>query len=225
MPDFLLLLLGLLNYGFLLLAFLTTKMMSLRIFTILSGSFGMLYYGYTSFQERVMWVNLFWAGLFIIVNVIQFYLLVKASKQITLSPIEKEIYKKYFSELSEPDFYKLVSNGSIVDAEPGEKLTELNRNVHRLLFLISGEANVIINGKQVGQCSAGNFIGEFSFILDQPATATVVVNKAANYIMWMQEDLKKILSESPEMEHTIKKLLKSDLITKIKQYDPKAKVI
>lgn len=208
--------LGLMNYGSLLFAYLMRDIILLRIFTLISGTAGILYYIYISLYGRWMWVDIFWETLFILVNLVQLIILVRNKRAIHLTDEESDIYAKYFSKnFTKEDFYKLIRLGTIMRADPGEQLVMQGEKVLRLVFLCEGAADIIVDNEDVGVCKNGNFIGEMSFISNKPASATVRISETARYIMWIQEDLKKLLAKNPELEFSLSRVLNEDLVSKL----------
>lgn len=75
-----------------------------------------------------------------------------------------------------------LPRGGWETAEPGTVLTREGENAPVLAFIVSGEIDISINGKKVGDCGAGSFVGEISVSSNMPASATATVRTPARYL-------------------------------------------
>src|SRR5205814_1351439 len=76
----------------------------------------------------------------------------------------------------------LLRAGSWQSAEAGTELTQRGKPVTQLMFLMSGCANVLIDGHQIAACAAGSLVGEMEIERGAPAVATVVASECVRYL-------------------------------------------
>ena len=57
----------------------------------------------------------------------------------------------------------------------------------------------------------GQFVGEMSFLTEQPATATCIVRHDAELLVWKQEQFKELLKRNPSLYFTIQSLLSAQV--------------
>lgn len=69
----------------------------------------------------------------------------------------------------------LVDRGLWLNGTVGDEITREGVPVERLVYLASGSALVMSDGRQVATCRAGDLIGEASILTGEPATATVIL--------------------------------------------------
>ena len=68
----------------------------------------------------------------------------------------------------------LASNGERVEVEgPGVEITQQGDFGHSVFAVLEGDAQVIVDGQEVGQLSAGDLFGEIAVIASGRRTATV----------------------------------------------------
>ena len=91
---------------------------------------------------------------------------------------------------------------------------------NNLLLVLSGTANVEVNGKPIASLDRGAFIAEISFLTGEPASADVHAIDELIFISWRSERLKNMQHENPAFWMKLQHALSEDLIKKVK---PKAK--
>ena len=65
-----------------------------------------------------------------------------------------------------------------------EKIISSGDKLRDLLIVLEGEASVIRENSQVATLKRGQFIGEISFLTEQPASADVYAKGNLKYIKW-----------------------------------------
>ncbi len=111
---------------------------------------------------------------------------------------------------------RFLDRGRWVDEQEGFFLTLEGEDVGRLIYLHSGRADVQLQGKTVGSCVAGNFIGEITCLDGGPATATSVLTEDARYFTIDAPNLKKLCFADPELRLHLERAMALDTRTKLK---------
>jgi CRP-like cAMP-binding protein len=83
-----------------------------------------------------------------------------------------------------------------------------------LFFVLEGDIEVSKQGRKLF-LPAGVFIGEITFLLNTPASATVKVKSGARYVEWSREALSTLLNRYPALKTTLDARLSIDLATKV----------
>ena len=91
---------------------------------------------------------------------------------------------------------------------------------NNLLLVLSGNANVEVNGDAIANLNRGAFIAEISFLSGEPASADVRATDELIFISWRSERLKNMQHENPAFWMKLQQALSEDLI-KVK---PQAKM-
>lgn len=83
---------------------------------------------------------------------------------------------KLFNELTEDDRTKIVRSYTKRSYLPGQTIINEGDHGHEFFIVKSGEAKVLILGKQVGVLSAGQYFGEMALLDDEVRKATVIAS-------------------------------------------------
>lgn len=201
------------SYIFIALAFAMRNILYLRILTILSSVFAMLFYTYSA--HTPIWFGISWESVFITINIFQIILLFYERRKIAFSKEEQEIYQNVFPHFLPGQYKKLLRISTFAEADKGEILIAQGAQVPYLILIYKGMTSIIINGKTVNYCGSGSLLGEMSFLSGEPARATVKAVQPTKYIMWLQEDLRKLLEHDHEMREVMQTVFNKDLIKKL----------
>ena len=154
----------LLNTGYLifLAAFTAKNIIWLRSLTILGNLLVVPYYLY--FFENSLWNNIFWGGVYSMINAVMLFLIYLERRPIQLSEMEQTIYDLTFRSLEPRVFKKLIDQGSWEDLQPEVDLVTRDTDLDCLILVVDGETEVVLKHGEHRFISAGGFVGEQSFI-------------------------------------------------------------
>jgi hypothetical protein len=198
-------------YLLLVISMLMRSITWLRIFVILSAIVALIY-GWVFLHDPV---TVFWETMLIIVNVVQIFLIWQANRRATFNEDEKRMIAERLRGLSPREARRLLDMGLWVEGAPGTELTEQGQPVKHLVYLVSGLAEIDVDGRIVGQCEAGNFVGEMSLVDGGPASATARVTEQAHYWMIATDKLRKLRAEASPLMAALEVGIAHDLKTKI----------
>lgn len=94
--------------------------------------------------------------------------------------MKKALY--ILADLDDRDILWLSSAGRMRDLAPGETLIEAGRPVDELYFVTEGSLGVSAAGHQVATLTAGDVIGEMSFVEKRPPSASVAALERARVL-------------------------------------------
>ena len=84
-----------------------------------------------------------------------------------------------------------------------------------LKFLVSGEARIERDGEVIDTAKRGDYIGEMSYLSDQPATATVITTETTRYLAFEQAILRDLLQKNQDVRHALEASFNRDLVGKL----------
>lgn len=94
---------------------------------------------------------------------------------------EEAMRAGFLSALPRSAARQFIDQGLWLSGAAGEVLTREGEPVTNLYYLLSGDAEVTSQGRQVGTCRAGDLIGEATILSGDAATATVTLNGPATF--------------------------------------------
>lgn len=204
---------GHLEYILLILAFMLRSIFYLRVVTLLSSMFAIVYYSFC--LEHPLFINIFWESVFSLVNIYQIGVIFYEKYFIRFKPEEEKIYKQSFSKFSPLQFKKLLKLGKYTSFKKDDYLIKENEYVDHLSFICEGKIEIIHNGRVIAYCYTGSLIGELSFLSGEPATADAKAVEEGRCLVWEQRSLRKLLEKDEEIFSKFQLTFNQELAKKI----------
>jgi CRP-like cAMP-binding protein len=104
-----------------------------------------------------------------------------------------------FSQLSDRELEFVASRADEVDAKAGTKLTTQGRSGDSFYVLLSGEADVEIDGERRATMKTGDFFGEISMLDRGLASATVTTTTEARLLVMSHAQFRDAIKASDEL--------------------------
>lgn len=185
------------NLAFILVAcsFMVKDIVWLRFLSISASLCSILYNTFVTTSP--LWVPISWNLFFIGLNFYHILKIIYGNRKVKLSNIELELYKMSFSQLNLMEFSKLIRLGKWEKAQAFTILIKEGQVMEHLLMIFNGRVDILVKEKKISELRDGQFIGEMSFLSNQPASATVTTVLPTEYISWKQKDLKELVSRNP----------------------------
>jgi NADH dehydrogenase len=95
--------------------------------------------------------------------------------------------------------------------EPGEVVFNQGDIGDRVYFIISGEADIVVDGRQAAVVETGAVIGEIALIVDKPRTATVRARTALNMASVSRDAFHTLVTHLPGVKAAMNEVLKSHI--------------
>ncbi|CAM2007321.1 Crp/Fnr family transcriptional regulator [Acanthopleuribacter pedis] len=114
-------------------------------------------------------------------------------------------------------FLSLLNHGTWIDIAPGTTLIRQGEHHDYLYYLAAGRGSVEIDGRPVAELSAGQLIGEMSYLTRQGAGATVKAAEAMRLVRWSKLHLAKLQREQPDLLEALQAAICQDLVCKLQQ--------
>ena len=102
---------------------------------------------------------------------------------------------------------RLAEVGKRRTYRPDEEIVREGSTGTALYILLSGEARVEQNGKEIGRLAAGDFFGELALIEEHPRSATVVAATDTDCLLFPAWEFTALLEEHPEVAVPILRVL------------------
>jgi len=199
-------------------AFMAKKIVWLRLLTITGMMVSIPYYLY--FHEAPMWNNIFWVCTYALINLVMLFVIYLESRPIELSDLEQNIYNMTFKSLEPRVFKKLIDHGSLEEFQPDVNLVTRDSELDSLMYVVEGEAEVVLRHGEELIIPTGGFIGEQSYITGEKTSADVKTGKeAAKIIRWNSEALRKHLAGKEVLKDNLDLIFTADLIHKLRDME------
>jgi CRP-like cAMP-binding protein len=196
----------------LLVAYSVRDVLWLRLFAVAASLIAIPFY---LLQPAVLWAPLAWSIVFAGINLFQSWRLFVERRPIKLTVEEEEIRRLAFYDLPPRKVLQVLSIGSWMSAEAGERLIEQGKLPECVSLMIRGKVRITKDGRMLGELIAGDVIGSALILNGIPANVDAVAMEPVRAMCWRLETLKKYLSADPETRTVLQRHLAHDLATKI----------
>ena len=197
------------------LAFLMTSMQKLRLLIVLSSlAYAVYYYFYPA---DPLWLDVGSELALVIINGFMLVYLVWSNSRIKFDQREQFLYENEFSDLTRVEFNQLLkisewhleAEGFVYTVE-GQALTDI-------YYLISGRAEAVLPDGNAVTLPQGNVIGEVSYRLKCPASATVTGMESCMCLRWNQEELRALCNKTLNIKRAVDNVLSSHMARKLSE--------
>ena len=199
---------------FLLVSFSVKSMLWLRGLNIVAGGF--FIWWALSFPEP-LWMSIAWNVLFSVINVWRIWLAILERRPPKLSVEEQRLYQTAFSSLDPRAFRKLLDAGQWENGLPPNLLVSSGQTPSRVWMVAEGRIEVRRNGDTLREITAGDFVGETSFLAGKPMGADVLICDPVRCLSWSSQELEAFIGEQPEIGAVVQRLLGRCLVRKLHQ--------
>lgn len=132
-----------------------------------------------------------------------------------LTPEEIAFVAGQFPSMSRTMAHSFLSAGSWHHAEAGVRLATEGETLGALIYLASGEADIMSHGMKIAHCLPTSFIGELTCFDGGPASADVVLSTAARYFRIDTEALNRLCGKDFEMRQAVQFAIGNDTRKKL----------
>lgn len=167
--------------------------------------------------ERPLWTNIIWCFVYLAVNGWQIVQLLLERRTILLGAEEKKLYEKVFFDFSVRDFLKVLKSGKFENRKSGDVIVAENEDIEKLILLIKGKCDIIIQEKKIALIEDYTFIGEMGFLSGEPASATVIAEEECRVLIWDKEELLAVMKKDSGINVCMQAIFTSDIINKLRK--------
>ena len=158
----------------------------------------------------------FWNGLFVLINCYWVARLLRERAAVELPEDLRETWEKHFAALAPPEFLRLWREG-LRQRVRDVQIVRQNSQPDALYFLLSGEASVRVNGRELARLMPGHFIAEMSLLTGEQTTADVYALGEVEYMTWPSARLARLRTGNAMLWSKIQSVLGHDIVEKIKR--------
>ena len=109
-----------------------------------------------------------------------------------------------FSGLSKKDLREISGLATQLKLPQGRELTHQGGRGYEFVVVLEGTVDVLIDGKVVATCGAGDFFGEMALLEDRPRTATVVAKTDVTVDVIGRPEFLVLLDDHPEIDKQLR---------------------
>ena len=192
-------------------AALITRPRLMRLLAALAGLMAAIHFALTG--AGVAW--LFWAALFAAINAVRFAGLAMRARSGKLLEEERELFDEVM-KIGEPGQQRHLKD--LIDwrdIAAGDSLVTQGQANPPLIYVARGRAGIEVDGKRVGECAPGDFLGEMSLISGQTATATVSAAEPMRVARFDREALAQLARAAPDVGRALDSALNRSLAAKV----------
>ncbi|MCB1477998.1 MAG: cyclic nucleotide-binding domain-containing protein [Tepidamorphaceae bacterium] len=204
-------LVGHLSYVLLVLSMMMRSMTWLRVIAVSAGL--------TSGAYGYFWLNdpvtVFWEAVFVLTNLVQLLILAFENRKRALSEEEQIVIRAMLPNADMRAVRRILKLGVLREVPPETVLIEQGGMVPDLIVLTRGTVQVEKDGKIIGACGEGDFLGEMSFLSGEPATATVMVTNPTHYMAFERTRFRVFLDRNPDIRHIVEASFNRNLMAKL----------
>ncbi len=183
----------------------------IRLLTSLAGAAALAHFALAG--AGLAWI--FWSGLFTAINAVHFAALAMRARSGKLLEEERALFDEVM-KISEPGQQRHLRD--LIDwrdVAPGQALVAQGQAAPPLIYVARGTAEIAVDGKRVGACAPGDFLGEMSLISGQTATATVTAVETMRVARFDREALAQLARAAPEVGRALDSALNRSLAAKV----------
>ena len=199
----------------LLLAYSVRDILWLRLFALTSSLIAIPYF---ALQPEPLWVPIGWSALFSAINVFQSWRLLLERRPVKLTAEEEEVRRLVFQNLPPRKVLQVLSLGSWITAELGERMIQRGKCVEAISLIVHGKVQILRDEGVLGELVAGNLVGSALLLTGTPAEVDVVVTQPVRALRWEIGTLQRYLTANPEVRIIMQRYLARDLAGKFVSY-------
>jgi len=191
-------------------AILIKNILWLRVVMVFAG-ISMICYGISINENNTTR----WYILFVIINSVQIFRILKSKKEININENIIDIYDNVFAEMTKREFINFWKEGSKLSALKGETLCKQDVMQGDIILVLTGKLSVFKNNILIAELHRGNFAAEMGYLTNSPASADVVAETNMTYKSWNRIYFENLKNNNQSLYHKLEKIFSKDLIEKI----------
>ena len=198
-----------LAYVLMLLAFITTDILRLRLLLV-GAQLALIGYG----VGNRLWVMPGWNLVFLGINGYMAVKILRERRELELPAELRQIHARHFAALTPREFLRFWNQGqrqTLTDCE----LAHAGEHPKWLYFLLSGTVEVRRDGALVRELPPGYFVAEMSLLTGSPANADVRTRGTVEVIQWDRPGLHDLRQRNAPFWTKIQSVIGRDLVEKI----------
>jgi CRP-like cAMP-binding protein len=153
----------------------------------------------------------------VVINGFMLLFLVWSNSRIKFDQREQFLYANEFSELTRVEFNQLLKISEWELEGSGFVYTVAGKELKDIFYLVSGRAEAELTDGNTAMISEGSVIGEVSYRLQCPASATVTSTESCMCLRWNQKELRALCQKNESIKRTLDTVLSSHMARKLSE--------
>ena len=196
----------------LLVAYSVRDILWLRLFAVGASVVSIPYF---LLQPTRLWAPLGWTVVFAGINLLQSWRLFMERQPVKLTAEEEEVRRLLFKDLPPRKVLQVLSIGSWVTAQRGERMIKSGTAPDAVALILSGKVRVTRDGHVVGVLGAGQLVGSALVLSGIQTDVEAVVEAPVRAMRWQVGTLERYLNANPDTRTAMQKHLSHDLAVKV----------
>ena len=196
----------------LLVAYCVRDILWLRLFAVGASVVSVPYF---LLQPATLWAPLCWTVGFAGINLLQSWRLFMERRPVQLTAEEEEVRRLFFHDLPSRKVLQVLSIGSWVTAQPGQRMIESGTVPGAVSLIVSGKVRLTRAGHVIGVLGAGQLVGSALILSGVQADVSAVVESPVRAMRWQVGTLEQYLHANPETRTVMQRHLARDLASKV----------
>lgn len=123
---------------------------------------------------------------------------------VRFSEPEQQFVDNYLETLKPHHARKLLNTAKLITYEPGVTLIEEGMTSDFLAYVLSGRTTILKNSQVINQCGPDQILGELTFGIGLPATATVRTDEPTVCLVFDSQRLARVLRRNRQIDDALK---------------------
>ena len=196
----------------LLVAYSVRDILWLRLFAVAAALITIPFF---VLQPTPLWAPIIWSAVFATINLIQSLRLFIERRPIKLTAEEEQVRQLALADLPPRKVLQVLSIGSWINAEVGERLIESGKRIEAVWLLTRGKVRVTSGERVLGELAAGELVGSTLLLSGVPADVDASAVEPVRAVCWEVQPLERYLNANPEVRVILQKYLARDLAGKL----------
>lgn len=158
---------------------------------------------------------LWWQMAFLAINFLQIGLLIYERRPVKLTDAQKKLHEGPLQTLTPRQVQRFTNKAQWTTVEADGQLLAENCRLENLILLLSGQAKVIADGREIARIEEGQFAGEMSFLTGGNTTAEVIADGPVEYAWWPERYVTDLMNRDAELGTALQAALGTDLVKKL----------
>jgi hypothetical protein len=196
----------------LLVAYSVRDILWLRMFAVGASVVSIPYF---LLQPATLWAPLGWTVVFAGINLLQAWRLFMERRPVKLTAEEEEVRRLLFKDLPPRKVLQVLSIGSWVTAERGERMIRSGTVPDAVTLIVRGKVRVAKDERVIGALESGQLVGSALILSGVQADVEAVVESQVWGMRWQLGTLERYLDANPDTRAAMQRHLARDLAKKV----------
>ena len=198
----------------LLVAYSVRDILWLRLFAVAASLIAMPFY---VLQPAPLWAPLSWSAVFAAINLFQSWRLFMERRPVKLTPEEEDVRRLALGDLPARKVLQVLSIGSWITEEVGERFIEAGKHVEAAWLIIRGKVRVTQGERLLGDLVPGEIVGSSLILTGVPPVVDASAAEPVRAVRWEIGTLESYLASNPDVRIAMQQHLTRDLAGKLQR--------